>query len=81
MVLVVSFAAIVIASPFAKCHERGEHALQAWRKYDRLDVAAILSISIVLKQSNLDQIHDHLMDVSHPASARFGKESVEVATT
>ena len=39
----------------------------------RVDAAAILPLRIGLLQSNLEDGYAHLMDVSHPSSANYGK--------
>lgn len=47
-------------------HEERESNLARWVKRDRVLKDAKLPMRIGLSQSNLDKVHDYLMDVSHP---------------
>ncbi|KAI1858042.1 uncharacterized protein JN550_012935 [Neoarthrinium moseri] len=55
-------------------HERQtlEHA-RRWGKIERPRSDAVLPMRIGLKQRNLQQGHDLLMDISNPSSANYGK--------
>lgn len=63
----------------ALAYPSGPHVLHEKRsspslqRRARIDRDAIIPIRIALKQSNLDQGYDRLMEVSHPASETYGK--------
>ena len=55
-------------------HERRHEAIdQRWDKRESLDRSQLLPIRIGLKQSNLEHADRWLMEVSDPASPRFGQ--------
>ena len=54
-------------------HEKRQSLHSRWEKRDRVDQNALLPMRIALTQSNLDDAHKHLMDVSDPASPNYGK--------
>jgi tripeptidyl-peptidase-1 len=55
-------------------HEKREVQLNKWTRRDiKLNRDATIPMSIGLKQKNLDNGYDFLMDVSHPDSANYGK--------
>ena len=54
-------------------HEKRQSLHPRWEKRDRVYSNALLPMRIALTQSNLDNAHQHLMDVSDPASPNYGK--------
>jgi hypothetical protein len=55
-------------------HERHlSHWPQSWAKRSKVPDAQILPMRIGLKQCNLEEGHDKLMDISTPGSANYGK--------
>ncbi|KAK5116014.1 hypothetical protein LTR62_000470 [Meristemomyces frigidus] len=64
-------AASASAPPGYVQHEKREHQPARWTKLER--ARGILPMRIGLVQTNLDRAHDHLMDLSHPDSANYGK--------
>jgi tripeptidyl-peptidase-1 len=73
--LLLSAAAGSLAAPTRSnsvLHEKRD-ASSAWQKRSRVHGDVKLPMRIGLTQSNLDNGHDLLMDVSHPESANFGK--------
>ena len=54
-------------------HEERDAASERWLKRDRVPSHAILPVRVGLMQSNLDNAHEHLMDIAHPASPNYGK--------
>ena len=54
-------------------HEKRSAPPAGWAPHHRLDPDKILPMRIALTQSNLDKLHDNLMEVSHPESDKFGK--------
>ncbi|KAK3689148.1 Pro-kumamolisin, activation domain-containing protein [Podospora appendiculata] len=55
-------------------HERHETPnLEGWVRRERADPTATLPMRIGLRQSNLDEGHELLMDISDPTSPNFGK--------
>ncbi|KAK1766642.1 alkaline serine protease [Phialemonium atrogriseum] len=55
-------------------HERQlPHWATTWQKRDRVPSSAVLPVRIGLKQSNLDQGRNMLLDISTPKSANYGK--------
>ena len=54
-------------------HEERDAAPARWMKRNRVPPRAILPVRIGLVQSNIDNAHEHLMDVSHPESSNYGK--------
>ncbi|KAI4141846.1 MAG: hypothetical protein LQ340_007523 [Diploschistes diacapsis] len=59
--------------PGHSIHEKREVTSSRWVKRDRLPSDARLPIRIGLSQSNLDQAHKYLMDVSDPKSKNYAK--------
>lgn len=71
-----ALAVLTGASPVADphvVHERRSSAPLGWAKRESLEAQAALPISIALAQENLDKGYDWLMDVSHPASSKYGQ--------
>ncbi|PNS18572.1 hypothetical protein CAC42_5111 [Sphaceloma murrayae] len=64
-----------IASPVEHytIHEKRDIVPHGWTKQRSLDRNAVLPMRIALAQENLDKAYEHLMDVSHPESAKYGK--------
>jgi tripeptidyl-peptidase-1 len=58
-------------------HEKRERPSRAWIKRDRVLPSAILPIKIGLKQQNLENGYDYLMDVSDPSSPNYAKHWTE----
>ena len=54
-------------------HEKRQSLHPRWEKGDRVNRHALLPMRIALTQSNLDDAHKHLMDISDPASPNYGK--------
>lgn len=54
-------------------HEERHVESERWIKRDRVPAHAILPVRVGLAQSNLANAHEHLMDVSHPASPNYGQ--------
>ena len=52
-------------------HEEREVISSRWVKRDRVRPDALLPVRIGLAQSNLEQAHEYLMDVSHPRCADY----------
>ncbi|OTA89598.1 hypothetical protein M434DRAFT_103855 [Hypoxylon sp. CO27-5] len=73
----VLVAAPTIASPTSRSdhvlHEKRETTSKVWKKRDAVSPKMSLPMRIGLKQSNLDNGHNLLMDVSHPDSPNYGK--------
>ena len=70
LLIVVAASAITISDYVL--HERRftEHGLTRNR---RVDASSVLTFRIALKQSNLEHGYNHLMEVSHPSSSKYGK--------
>ncbi|KAK4553188.1 hypothetical protein LTR86_009718 [Recurvomyces mirabilis] len=68
---------LAVAAPSAPAsaphvlHEKRHSQPSRWIKQDRAQ--GILPMRIGLTQSNLDNAHNHLMDLSHPDSPNYGK--------
>jgi tripeptidyl-peptidase I len=62
-----------LASHYVVHERRHEHTDQRWSKSAQLDGNQVLPIRIGLKQSNLEHGDRWLMEVSDPASPRFGQ--------
>ncbi|KIN05315.1 hypothetical protein OIDMADRAFT_51125 [Oidiodendron maius Zn] len=75
VLLGAALASSVAAIPSSShvVHEKRETALSGWVNLGRVDPTTNLVVRIGLSQSNLDQGHSYLMDVSHPGSANYGK--------
>ncbi|KAG0702859.1 Pro-kumamolisin, activation domain-containing protein [Suillus ampliporus] len=59
-------------SPY-RVHERRGHTPVGWSYSRKHDSAAVIPLRFALKQSNIDEIGDYLMAVSHPESEGYGK--------
>ncbi|KAF4552344.1 Pro-kumamolisin activation domain-containing protein 3 [Elsinoe fawcettii] len=70
-----ALVAAAIASPVAhySVHEKRNSIPHGWSRQQELDRNAILPMRIALAQENLDKAYEHLMDISHPESANYGK--------
>ena len=70
-----AFIASTCATPTTQyaVHEKRESAPFGWASRGSLKRDGVLPMRIALTQRNLDKAYDHLMDVSHPESANFGK--------
>ncbi|KAF8183800.1 Pro-kumamolisin, activation domain-containing protein [Mycena galopus ATCC 62051] len=60
------------AHPFS-IHEQRTNVAHGWSRVGKPAPNALLPLRIGLKQSNIDTLHDRLLDVSHPDSANYGK--------
>ncbi|KAF7345103.1 Subtilisin-like protein [Mycena venus] len=70
----VTGLSLVSASPSFSVHEQRANIAHGWARVHRpATPSAILPLKIGLKQSNIDKLHDHLLDVSHPDSENYGK--------
>ena len=65
----------VVAAPSARhvLHEKRDRVPHGWEKHSRLEAGSVLPMKIALTQSNMDKLEDHLMEVSHPSSEKFGQ--------
>ncbi len=54
-------------------HETRDTVPSGWVKRSKLEAKRSLPMRIALKQENLGNIEEYLMDVSHPDSANYGK--------
>ncbi|PCG89982.1 Peptidase S8/S53, subtilisin/kexin/sedolisin [Penicillium occitanis (nom. inval.)] len=54
-------------------HEKRDSLPERWTKRDRVPRDKLLPMRIGLAQSNLEKAYEHLLDVSHPDSANYGK--------
>ena len=54
-------------------HEERTSLPPGWEKHEKLPSSEILPMRIALTQSNLDKAYDYLMEVSHPASEKYGQ--------
>lgn len=54
-------------------HEKRNVIPPGWTRGSRLDKRTVLPIRIALKQRNLDNLQDYLMQVSDPASSSYGQ--------
>jgi tripeptidyl-peptidase I len=76
--LLVAAAAVPLSSavptaPRHVVHEQKRSQDPTWVKRNRVESSAILPVRIGLTQSNLEQGHDLLMELSHPDSPRYGQ--------
>lgn len=70
--LVASSFASPVTSPLVY-HEKRSNVPHGWAKRYTVDGDAILPMRVALTQSNLNQAHDWLMEVSSPESQEYGK--------
>lgn len=54
-------------------HERRSASPQGWKRGSRLEKHVALPVRIALTQSNMEALHDYLMQVSEPSSSQYGK--------
>lgn len=54
-------------------HELRDIIPAGWTRGSRLNKRTILPVRIALKQNNLDNLHDYLMQVSDPSSSTYGQ--------
>lgn len=80
LMLSIGVATLLLASPLQaaavhahEIHEKRNIVPPGWSKGSRLDKRTILPIRIALKQRNLDNLHDYLMQVSDPDSPKYGQ--------
>lgn len=80
LVLSIGVAAILLASSSQaaavvghEIHEQRDVVPPGWTRGSRLDRRTILPVRIALKQRNLDNLHDYLVQVSDPASPNYGQ--------
>ena len=78
MLFVVCAIAALLTGAFATplAVHRVVHEKRSWpapNQGDRVDPESIVPIRIGLKQNNLENGHEWLMDVSHPSSKNYGK--------
>lgn len=69
--LVQSAQAAVI--PSHEVHERRNASPPGWKRGARLERHLALPVRIVLAQSNMEDLHDYLMQVSEPFSPEYGQ--------
>ncbi|KAF2170925.1 hypothetical protein M409DRAFT_18896 [Zasmidium cellare ATCC 36951] len=60
-------------SPTAIHEERRGLSVGRYEKLSRVHGDAVVPVRIALVQSNIDRGYEHLMEVSHPSSASYGK--------
>ena len=77
LAIIGGFAAYASAAPAPVpyvLHEKRAIDSGKWSRRDiQLNRDAVIPMSIGLKQRNLDNGYDFLMDVSHPKSPNYGK--------
>ncbi|KAI0649097.1 subtilisin-like protein [Trametes meyenii] len=78
LVVLLSAAIAVHAAseaPLARriLHERRRAPPQGWTPRRRADPDTVLPLSIALKQSNLDNLDDYLLDIADPESPNYGR--------
>lgn len=79
LVALCGFAASAFAVPTTTTverhvvHEKRDNVPQKWKRTARLTPDSVIPIRIALTQQNLHLIEDHLLDVSDPDSANYGK--------
>ena len=66
-----SVAAVTI-SPHVR-HEHRRSIPEGWRVLRRAQPTSVVPLRIGLVQPNIDELEKHLLDVSHPESANYGK--------
>ncbi|KAF2163435.1 hypothetical protein M409DRAFT_37264 [Zasmidium cellare ATCC 36951] len=71
--LYVATASAIVVPRSHVVHEERSQTAGRWVKRDRVTTDATLSVRIGLAQSNLEQGHDFLMDVSDPSSPNYGR--------
>lgn len=54
-------------------HEKRESRSSGWARLDRISPDALLPVRIGLTQTNLDKVHEYLMDLSDPKSKNYGQ--------
>ncbi|KAJ5889925.1 subtilisin-like protein [Penicillium tannophilum] len=72
----LAIAALAEAAPATikhVLHEKRDRQSYDWVKTGRVESDAILPVRIGMSQNNLENGYDHLMEVSHPDSPRYGK--------
>lgn len=73
----VAFSISVAALPYLNAphvvHEKREVLHPKWVKRDAVVAGRTLPVRIGMTQSNMDQAHSMLMDVSDPSSSRYGR--------
>ncbi|OCH91088.1 subtilisin-like protein [Obba rivulosa] len=74
LVLAACVSLVASSSPLSRvAHEIRRSVPIRWTPVRRADHHAVLPLRIGLKQNNLDNIEDYLLDVSHPESSNYGK--------
>lgn len=69
------FAGLCVATPLATPHRVHEKRSPNanWAKKDAVDRRVALPMRIALKQSNIENGHEWLHELSHPASDKYGQ--------
>ncbi|KAG8221268.1 peptidase S8/S53 domain-containing protein [Butyriboletus roseoflavus] len=69
-------------SPY-NVHEKRTHIPAGWSLTRRHDATSTIPLRFALKQRNIEDIGDHLNDVSHPKSPNYGKHwtAADIART
>ncbi|KAI2789280.1 Tripeptidyl-peptidase sed1 [Penicillium oxalicum] len=78
--LLLAAATAVMAMPAPheyEVHERRDQVPASWTDSKKLDGSVMLPVRIGLTQSNLDQGHNLLMEMSDPSSSKYGKYMTE----
>ena len=80
--LAASATALPASTRYVVHEKRGNEATWSEISHTKPDKRITLPVRIGLTQSNLDQGHDILMDISHPTSKNYGKHwtAKEVST-
>lgn len=77
LAVITGLAAYASAAPapiLHVVHEKRSSQLGKWTRRDlKVSRDAVIPMSIGLKQRNLDNGYEFLMDVSHPESSNYGK--------
>lgn len=76
LIAALSFLAVSSALPAPShhvVHEERDEVPNRWIRRERVPAHAKLPVRIGLTQQNLDNAHEHLIDVSNPDSPNYGK--------
>ncbi|KAK5995211.1 Tripeptidyl-peptidase sed1 [Cladobotryum mycophilum] len=65
--------AIAVPTSSGVVHEKRDTSNGQWIKREALDASTKVPVRIALKQKNLDKGFDYLLEVSDPASKKYGK--------
>ena len=66
-------AAMASVSANHVLHEKRSAAPPNWHRKEKLDTSTVIPLKIALQQTNMHQAEQHLYDVSHPKSKKYGQ--------